>query len=91
MSCEAMRDILSQAVPLVDESRALSYALAMSLAATPCQEFTRDEVDALCQLAYELQIKLARASALFQNIDNLFDPRGGSSTNRRSETAPSCP
>jgi hypothetical protein len=71
---EAMRDILSQAVPLVDESRALSYALTMSLAATPRQEFTRDEVDALCQLAYELQSKLARATELFHDIDHLSDP-----------------
>jgi hypothetical protein len=72
--CDATRRILSRAVPLVHESRALSYALTMTLAATPRQEFTQEEVDALCQLAYEVQDKLAKATELFQNMDNLSDP-----------------
>ena len=74
MPCEATRRILSRAIPLVHESRALNYALTMTLAATPRQEFTHEEVDALCQLAYEVQDKLAKASELFQNFDNLSDP-----------------
>jgi hypothetical protein len=72
--CEATRHILSQAVPLVYESRDLSYALSMTLAATPRQELRREEVDALVQLAYELHNKLTRATELLQNIDNVSDP-----------------
>jgi hypothetical protein len=72
--CEATRHILSRAVPLVDESRALSYALTMMLAATPRQEFTHEKVDALCQVAYELQNKLATATELFHNFDNPSAP-----------------
>jgi len=47
--------LLSQAALLLDESRALSYAVVMALAQTPREELSRDEIDALCQLAYELQ------------------------------------
>jgi hypothetical protein len=72
--CEATRLILSRAIPLVQESRALSYALTMTLATTPRREFTQDEVDALCQLAYEVQNKLAKATELFQDFDNLSEP-----------------
>jgi hypothetical protein len=72
--CKATRRILSHAIPLVQESRALNYALTMTLAATPRQEFTQEEVDAICQLAYEVQNKLAKASELFRNFDNLSDP-----------------
>jgi hypothetical protein len=75
--CDATRRILSRAVPLVQESRALNYALTMTLAATPRQEFTQEEVDAMCQLAYEVHNKLAKATELFQNFDNfdnLSDP-----------------
>ena len=74
MTCEATRRILSRAVPLVDESHALSYALTLMLAATPHQEFTHEKVDALCQLAYELQNKLANATEQFRNFDNISDP-----------------
>jgi len=74
MPCDAMRHILSRAVPLVHESRALSYALTMTLATTPRREFTQDEVDAICQLAYEVQNKLAKAAELFKDFDNLSDP-----------------
>ena len=55
------RSLLSQAVALVGESHALSYALAMALAATPRERFSRKEIDALCQVAYELQQKLTKA------------------------------
>jgi hypothetical protein len=71
---EAARHILSQAVPLVGESRDLSYALCLALAATQRQEFTREEIDALTQLAYELHNKLARATELLRDIDNVSDP-----------------
>jgi len=74
MPCDAMRHILSRAVPLVHESRALSYALTMTLATTPRREFTQDEVDAICQLAYEVQDKLAKASDLFRDVDNVPEP-----------------
>lgn len=74
MASEATRHILSQVVPLVDESRDLSYALSMALAATPRREITREEVDALVQLAYEVHNKLVRAAELLQTIGTAPDP-----------------
>ena len=58
--------LLSQAGVLLDESRALSYAVVMVLAQTPREELSRDEIDALCQLAYELQNKLTKTQEVFQ-------------------------
>jgi hypothetical protein len=58
--------LLSQATTLVDESRALSYALAMMLARTPRQGLSSEEIDALCQLAYELQNKITKTHEVFQ-------------------------
>jgi hypothetical protein len=68
---DATRRLLSQAVPLVAESQALSYALIMAFASTPREEFTREEIDALCQLAWELQHKLSRAVDLLQDADKV--------------------
>jgi hypothetical protein len=68
---EAARRLLSQAVPLVGESHALGYALVMALASTPHEQFSRDEIDALCQVAYELLNKLNRALELFREIDKI--------------------
>ena len=65
--------LLSQAVPLVGESHALSYALVMALASTPHEEFSREEIDALCQVAYELLNKLTKALELFHEIDIVSD------------------
>jgi len=70
---EMARRLLSQAVPLLHESHALSYALIMALASTPRNEFSREEIDALCQLAYELQNKLAKLLEFFQEIDKVPD------------------
>ena len=58
--------LLSQATVLLDESCALSYALVMALAQTPREELSREEIDALCQLAYELQNKLTTTQEVFQ-------------------------
>ena len=58
--------LLSQAALLLDVSRALSYAAVMVLAQTPREELSRDEIDALCQLAYELQNKLTKTQEVFQ-------------------------
>jgi hypothetical protein len=58
--------LLSQATLLLDESRALSYAVAMALAQTPREELSREEIDGLCQLAYELQNKLTKTQEVFQ-------------------------
>ena len=58
--------LLSQATVLLDEARALSYAVVMALAQTPREELSRDEIDGLCQLAYELQNKLTKTQELFQ-------------------------
>jgi hypothetical protein len=68
---DATRRLLSQAVPLVGESHALGYALVMALASTPHEEFSREEIDALCQVAYELLNKLNRALELFREIDKV--------------------
>ena len=57
---------LSQAALLFDEARALSYALVMALAQTPREDLSREEIDALCQLAYELQNKLTKTQEVFQ-------------------------
>jgi hypothetical protein len=58
--------LLSQAATLLDESRALSYALGMMLARTPRQGLSSEEIDALCQLAYELLNKLIKTQEVFQ-------------------------
>ena len=58
--------LLSQATTLVDESRALSYALAMMLAHTPRQKLSSEEIDALCQLAYELLNRITKTRDILQ-------------------------
>ena len=68
---EAIRQLLSKAGPLVSESHALSYALVMALASTPAEALTSKEIDALCQVAYELQEKLTEALQFFQKIEQL--------------------
>jgi hypothetical protein len=70
---EARRRLLAQAVALVDEARALSYALIRVLASTPREELSREDIDALCQLAYELLNKLTPAIELLQEIDRGSD------------------
>jgi len=66
--------LLSQAIALVGESHALSYALVMALASTPRERFSHKEIDALCQVAYELQEKLTKALETFQEMENVTDP-----------------
>jgi hypothetical protein len=58
--------LFSQATTLLNESCALSYAVVMALAQTPREELSREEIDALCQLAYELHNKLTKTQELFQ-------------------------
>ena len=58
--------LISQAITLLDESRALSYAVVMALAQTPREELSRDDIDGLCQLAYELLNKLTKTQEVFQ-------------------------
>ena len=43
--------LLSQAATLLDESRALSYAVVMALAQTPREKLSRGDIDGLCQLS----------------------------------------
>jgi hypothetical protein len=62
------RSLLSQSALLLDEARALSYALVMALAQTPREELSGEEIDALCQLAYELQDKLIKTQEVFQEV-----------------------
>src|SRR5262249_36953189 len=66
--------LLSQAALLLDESRALSYAIVMALAQTPREELSRDEIDALCQLAYELQNKLTKTQEVFHEARQKLRP-----------------
>jgi hypothetical protein len=48
---EAKRRLLAQAVALVDEARALSYALNRVLASTPREELSRDDILSVLQKA----------------------------------------
>jgi hypothetical protein len=63
---EAAHSLLSQTAVLLDESRALSYALARVLAHTPRQELSSEDIDALCQLAYELLNRITKTHDIFQ-------------------------
>jgi hypothetical protein len=63
---EAAHSLLSQTASLLDESRALSYALAMVLAHTPRQELSSEEIDGLCQLSYELLNRITKTHEIFQ-------------------------
>ena len=72
--------LLSQAATLLDESRALSYALVMVLARTPRQELSSEEIDALCQLAYELLNRITKTHETFQETRHkLLDAAAGRS------------
>ena len=64
----AAHSLLSQAATLLDESRALSYALVMVLARTPREELSREEIDGLVQLAYELLNKLTKTQEVFEEM-----------------------
>jgi hypothetical protein len=77
------RDLLSRVIALVDESHALSYAPVMALAATPRERFSRKEIDALCQVAYELQEKLTKALEMFQEMEKITDPLAAASKIQR--------
>ena len=59
---EEASSVLARARLLVGEAHALTYALVMALSSTSREEFTREEIDALCQLAYELLNKLNKAA-----------------------------
>ena len=63
---KAVSSLLSQTATLLDESRAFSYALTMMLARTPRQNLSEEEIDGLCQLAYELLNKLTKTNEVFQ-------------------------
>ena len=53
--------VLARTRLLVSEAHALTYALVMVLSSTPREELTSEEIDALCQVAYELLNKLSQA------------------------------
>jgi hypothetical protein len=57
----------------VDEAHALSYALARVLASSPRDELSREDLDGLCELAYELLNKLTKVQEFFQAIDKSSD------------------
>jgi hypothetical protein len=80
--------LLSQATTLLDESRALSYAVVMALAQTPREELSRDDIDALCQLAYELLNKLTKTQEVFQEARQKLRLPGPQRVRRRRRSAP---
>jgi hypothetical protein len=74
--------LLSQATTLLDESRALSYALVMLLAHTPRQELSSEEIDALCQLAHELLNRITKTHNIFQETRHqLLDTKAAPQNN----------
>ena len=72
-NAERVHSLLSQATTLLDESHALSYALVMMLANTPRQKLSSEEIDALCQLAYELLNKITKTHEVFQEARQKLD------------------
>jgi hypothetical protein len=68
-SDEGTHRLLSEEVRLVDESRALNYALSMTLASAPRETLSREEIDTLCQLAFEIHTKLTQALELFKGLN----------------------
>jgi hypothetical protein len=46
----------------------------MALASAPRERFSHKEIDALCQLAYELQEKLTEALEMFQEMERTDSP-----------------
>ena len=70
---EPTRHLLAEALALVDEAHTLSYALVRVLASSPRDEISREDLDALCQLAYELLNKLTKVQEFFQAIDQSSD------------------
>ena len=70
---EAVSSLLAQAAVLFDESCALSYALTTMLARTPRENLSAEEIDGLCQLAYELLAKLTKTSEVFQEARQTLD------------------
>jgi hypothetical protein len=67
LEVEAVRRLLLNAASLAGDSHALSYALVMALASTSAEALSRKEIDALCQVTYELHNKLTEAVRLFQD------------------------
>ena len=72
-NAERVHSLLSQATTLLDESHALSYALVMMLANTPRQKLSSEEIDALCQLAYELLNKITKTHDSLQETRQLLE------------------
>jgi hypothetical protein len=71
MTSEAASRVLSRIVDSVGESEALSYALLLVLASTPREALSREEIDALCQVAYALQERLAEAVKLLGQFEKV--------------------
>jgi hypothetical protein len=68
---EEASSVLARARPLIGEAHALCYALVMALSSTSREELTREEIDALCQVAYELLNKLNEALDCFDGSSEL--------------------
>ena len=72
---EAVSSLLAQAAVLLDESRALSYALIRCWHVPRAKTYRAEEIDGLCQLAYELLNKLTKTSEVFQEARQTLDER----------------
>ena len=68
---EAASRVLSQIVDSVAGSQALSHALVLVLASTPREALSREEINALCQVAYELQERLAEGVELLREFEKV--------------------
>ncbi len=66
-------NLLVQVATLVDRARANSYALALTLASTPYDKFTHEEIDAICQLAYEVFDKLTSTNDAIKQMQQKLD------------------
>lgn len=62
---EATCRILAGAESFIDESHALSFSLTVTLASSPREHLSQDEIDKLCQSAYELFRRQKKVRELF--------------------------
>jgi hypothetical protein len=65
--------ILVDAALFIDESRAVSFALAATLASSSRADLSQDEIDNLCQLAYELFRRQNKIKEIFDGAVEELD------------------
>jgi hypothetical protein len=65
---QAVEEDSPRLAQLIEESWALSYLLARTLASSPRGELSHDALDALCQLAYQVFQKLDTAKEVGKHV-----------------------